>query len=55
MNQHIRFVKASEPTDIIWENRHHTKKDYIARQAKALTGVGLLLAGCFFITYKIAF
>jgi hypothetical protein len=55
MNQHIRFVKASEPTDIIWENRHHTKKDYVVREAKALTGVGLLLAGCFYITYVIAF
>jgi hypothetical protein len=31
MDQHIRFVEASEPTDIIWENRHHTAKDYTVR------------------------
>jgi hypothetical protein len=23
----IKFEKASEPTDIIWENRHHSSQD----------------------------
>lgn len=27
----LKFKDASEPTDIIWENRHFTKADYIKR------------------------
>lgn len=27
----MRFKNASEPTDIIWENRHFTRADYFKR------------------------
>ena len=31
LGQTMKFVDASEPTDIIWENRHYSKWDYIKR------------------------
>ena len=31
LGQTMKFVDASEPTDIIWENRHFSRMDYIYR------------------------
>jgi len=49
----MRFIEASEPTDIIWENRHHTRFDYIKRQIFAYIVVGILLFGSFVLIYVI--
>ena len=50
----IKFEKASEPTDIIWENRHHSRTDYFFRQLVAFTIIGILLFGSFAVIYKVA-
>lgn len=31
LGKQLKFKEASEPTDIIWENRHFTRRDYIIR------------------------
>ena len=54
LSQHLNFKRASEPTDIIWENRYFTKKDYIWRQLIAYTIIFVALLGCFWLTYVIA-
>lgn len=43
LGQEFRFKDASEPTDIIWENRHFTRKDYIIRELFAFGIIVLLL------------
>ena len=48
------FNDASEPTDIIWENRHFTTADYFKRQLIAFTLVALVLAISFFTIFKIS-
>mgnify|MGYP000737003631 FL=1 len=50
----FKFKDASEPTDIIWENRLFTKKDYIIRQLKAFLIIAILLAGSFGIILAIS-
>lgn len=50
----FRFKDASEPTDIIWENRIFTKKDYLVRQLKAYLIIAVLLAGSFGIIFAIS-
>ena len=50
----FRFDDASEPTDIIWENRHYTDRDYLFRQLKAFLVIAILLAGSFGIIYAIS-
>ena len=32
IGQPMKFKTCSEPTDIIWENRHFTRRDYFFRQ-----------------------
>jgi hypothetical protein len=54
LGQHLNFNGASEPTDIIWENRHFTKKDYVWRQILAYAIIFVALAFCFWLTYVIA-
>lgn len=54
LGQEFRFVDASEPTDIIWENRLFTSKDYIVRQLKAFLIIAILLAGSFGIIFAIS-
>ena len=49
-----RFIDASEPTDIIWENRHFENWDYFKRQAFAFVIIGLLLFVSFIIVYLVA-
>ena len=45
--QQIRFEVASEPTDIIWENRIYTKSDYFFRQVIAWTVISVILLASF--------
>ena len=54
LGEKMRFRKASEPTDIIWENRHFTTADYFFRQLVAYTIIGVLLFGSFAFIYKVA-
>ena len=50
----IKFEKASEPTDIIWENRIYTRVDYFFRQLVAFTIIGILLFASFAVIFKVA-
>ena len=50
----FRFKDASEPTDIIWENRIFTARDYLWRQLKAFVIIAILLAGSFGIIFAIS-
>lgn len=50
----FKFDKCSEPTDIIWENRHFTNWDYIKRQALAYVVIAFLLFGSFVLVYWIS-
>ena len=50
----MRFTKPSEPTDIIWENRHYTTFDYFVRQLIAASIVGVLLFGSLIVIYTIS-
>jgi len=50
----FKFKQASEPTDIIWENRHFSSADYFFRQMIAYIVIGLLLFGSFAFIYKVA-
>lgn len=43
------FKDASEPTDIIWENRHYSNMDYIKRQLLAFVVIFLVLTISFII------
>lgn len=48
------FQATSEPTDIIWENRHFTNWDYFKRQLFAFAIIVVLLLGSFIVTYFVA-
>lgn len=50
----MKFHDASEPTDIIWENRHFTKTDYIKRQLCAFSIIALILGVSFIIIFVIS-
>ena len=54
LNQNFVFQTCSEPTDIIWENRHFTGRDYFFRQLFAFTVIGILLFGSLIIIYIIS-
>lgn len=54
IGQEMKFSKPSEPTDIIWENRHYTAFDYLIRQLIAATVVGVLLFGSLIVIYAIS-
>ena len=55
INQPLRLLEASEPTDIIWENRAFTDFDHKKREAIAYIVILILLYGVFYLTYLIAF
>lgn len=44
---------TSEPTDIIWENRHFTSWDYTKREIFAYTIIGVLIFVSFIVVYMI--
>ena len=54
LGEEFRFKDASEPTDIIWENRIFTKKDYVFRQLFAYLVIAVLLFGSFMIIFAIS-
>lgn len=54
LGQPMKFKAASEPTDIIWENRIYTRADYFFRQLVAFTIIGILLFASFAVIYKVA-
>lgn len=54
LGQEFIFDKCSEPTDIIWENRHYTSWDYLKRQAGAFAIIAILLLGSFALIYWIS-
>ena len=54
LNAPMRFKEASEPTDIIWENRHFTFKDYMCRGLIAGIIILILLGGSFCVIYIVS-
>ena len=47
----FEIKQASEPTDIIWENRHFTDRDILFQKIKNVFLICLILAISFFIMY----
>ena len=43
-NKSVNFTKASEPSDVIWENKHQSRKAYLCKALIAAVAVGLLLS-----------
>ena len=54
LNQKFEFQNCSEPTDIIWENRHFTNHQYFWRGFFVFCVVGVLLLGSLVIIYVIS-
>ena len=54
LGQPFKFNDASEPTDIIWENRQYTKIQRTWRQILAFAIIGLLLFVSFLIILAIS-
>mmetsp|Transcript_3109 Transcript_3109/g.3650 ORF Transcript_3109/g.3650 Transcript_3109/m.3650 type:complete len:82 (+) Transcript_3109:1431-1676(+) len=54
LGESMKFKKASEPTDIIWENRVFTATDYFFRRMVAYTIISILLMGSFAFIFKVA-
>jgi len=50
----MKFREASEPTDIIWENRIYSPTDYFFRNLIAWFVIALLLACSFAFIFKVA-
>jgi hypothetical protein len=55
LNQNLRLLKASEPTDIIWENRAFSDWDHTKREIIAYIVIGVLLGAIFYLTFMVAF
>jgi len=54
LGQKMEFKDASEPTDIIWENRHFTRADYVKRQLCAFSVIFSVLFISFIIIFAIS-
>ena len=54
LEQKFEFQNCSEPTDIIWENRHFTNNQYFWRGLFVFIIVGILLLGSLIIIYVIS-
>jgi len=54
LNKSIKMEPASEPTDIIWENRHFTRFDYCKRMTFAFSIIFVLLLGSFIVVFLVA-
>lgn len=48
------FHEASEPTDIIWENRHWTRNQTFWREIRAWIVIGFLMTGSFVFIYWVS-
>lgn len=51
LDEDLHFIEATEPTNIIWENRHFTAADYIKRTLQVLAIIACLLAVSFMTIY----
>lgn len=51
MEDELILKEATEPTNIIWENRHHTSADYAKRTLQVIAIVACLLAVSFMAIY----
>ena len=51
MEDELILKEATEPTNIIWENRHHTSADYAKRTLQVVAIVACLLAVSFMAIY----
>ncbi len=47
LDQEIYLSKATEPTNIIWENRHFTKIDIFKRSVTSVVAICLMIFVCF--------
>jgi len=47
----LAFTAASEPTNIIWENRHIKGPNYCARFTAAIIWLSVLILGAFFLIF----
>ncbi len=54
LGQPFIFKDCSEPTDIIWENRHFTESDYLWRQLYAFIIIAIMIFGSFVVIYVIS-
>ena len=54
LGQTMTFKNATEPTDIIWENRHYTAWDYQKRSCMAMMCVAFLLFLSFLLIFAIS-
>ena len=54
IGQDMKFKTVSEPTDIIWENRHFTRRDYFFRQLWAFIIIAVLMFGSLIVIYVIS-
>ncbi len=54
LGQPFTFQECSEPTDIIWENRHYTDRDYFFRQLWAFIIIAVMLFGSAIVIYVIS-
>jgi hypothetical protein len=50
----LKFFEASEPTDIIWENRHWSKTETFWREIKAWVVIAILMSGSFVFIYWVS-
>jgi hypothetical protein len=51
LNSYLHFKEASEPTNIIWENRHYDDAHYFKEGIKVLVLIACLLAASFMTIY----
>ena len=54
IGQPMKFKTCSEPTDIIWENRHFTRRDYFFRQLWAFIIIAVLMFVSLIVIYVIS-
>lgn len=47
----FNLVESTEPTNIIWENRHWTPKDYLKRGLIVFTIIGFLILASFSLIF----
>lgn len=54
MGKHLKFYETSEPTDIIWENRHFTRREIFWRSICAWIVIIFLLSASFIFIYWVS-
>jgi hypothetical protein len=53
LGEDLYFIEATEPTNIIWENRHFTSKDRFTRGIHAVLLISLLVLISFVLIYTV--